>query len=422
VDPAVESRLATVLGARLREARDELTRRWLERISERVALEPVRVFPSEDLLDHMPLLIDGIAEFVAEPSLPIGIDSAVVDRARELGALRHAQGFDEYEILKEFEIFGGVLFAFLTRTVDEIDERCPPAELAACCQRVFQAVAVIQQASAVQFHQLMRSRVTEREQRLRLFNRALSHELRNQLGAAMGAGELLGMPEVSNEKRVALADIAVRNLTGMRTVLDNLVELTRVGERDARHHRHVRLREAAAEATRELRDAAQAASVDVYIDPELPDVEVNAAAVELCLTNLVSNAIKYADPAKEHRNVTISGHMVAPDDQPGQVVIEVHDNGLGVPEADRSRLFERLFRARSAQSARIRGTGMGLSIVRETVEALGGHVWASFPDDGSMFAFALPCRRKTDQGDRTLESKTALGAASRELEPTTDSQ
>src|SRR5579872_1894482 len=136
VDPAVESRLASVLATRLRDARDELTHRWFERISERVTLERERVFPSEDLLDHMPLLIDGIAEFVAEPGLPIGSDSAVVDRARELGALRHAQGFDEYEILKEFEIFGGVLFAFLRRTVDDLDDSCSRVELAMCSQRI----------------------------------------------------------------------------------------------------------------------------------------------------------------------------------------------------------------------------------------------------------------------------------------------
>ena len=64
-------------------------------------------------------------------------------------------------------------------------------ELAACCHRLFQAIAVIEQTTAARFHQLMRARVAEREQRLRLFNRALSHELRNQIGAALGAGEIL---------------------------------------------------------------------------------------------------------------------------------------------------------------------------------------------------------------------------------------
>jgi signal transduction histidine kinase len=397
VDPAIDCPLAAVLADRLREARSELTQRWLERISERVAIEASRVFPSDDLLDHMPILVDGIADFVAQPSMSIAGDSSVVDRARELGALRHGQGFDEYEILKEFEIFGSILFAFMARTVDTIDAPCGRAELAACFQRLFQAIAVIQQASAVQFHQLMRSRVAEREQRLRLFNRAVSHELRNQLGAALGAGELLAMRDVTEGKRLTLAEIVIRNLKGMGSTLDNLLELTKIGEPDARHQRHVRLPEATSEAIRELRDAAQTGGVEVRIDPALPDVEVSAAAVELCLTNLVGNAIKYADPDKPKRVVEVTGRLEHPHPAAGaEVVVEVRDNGLGVPEPDRPHLFERLYRARTAESARIRGTGMGLNIVRETVEALGGRVFADFPLEGSVFGFSLPCRRASD--------------------------
>jgi signal transduction histidine kinase len=397
MEPVADCPLATVLAQRLREARTDLTSRWLERISERVALAPGRVFPSDDLLDHMPLLIDGIADSISRPPHAVQTDSSAVDRARELGALRYAQGFDEYEILKEFEIFGGILFSFFARTVDEIEEPCTRRELAACCQRLFQAVTVVEQATAVQFHQLMRARVAEREQRLRLFNRALSHELRNQIGAALGAGEILMVTDGTDADRRRLAEIVVRNLSAMRVVLDNLVELTRVGETDVRQQRHVRLPEAASEAIRSLREAAQAATVEVRVSGALPDVEISAAAVELCLTNLLTNAIKYAHPDQSRRWVEVSGEMQTPDDgASGQVVISVRDNGLGVPEADRSRLFERLFRARSEQSERIRGTGMGLSIVRETAEALGGHAWAEFPVEGSMFAFSLPCRRAAD--------------------------
>ncbi len=391
--------LASELARRLREARTELTTRWLERISDRVNLAPGRIFPTDDLLDHMPLLIDGIADSIAEPAHVVRGESAVVERARELGALRHAQGFDEYEILKEFEIFGGILFAFFSRTVDDIRQPCTKGELAICCHRLFQAITVIEQTTAARFHQLMRARVAEREQRLRLFNRALSHELRNQIGAALGAGEILAVTEVTAEKRQQLADIVVRNLSTMRMTLDNLLELTRVGESDARQQRHVRLPEAATEAARALRESAHAAGVALHVAGALPDVEVSAAAVELCLTNLLSNAIKYADPEKPDRWVEVSGQLqLRAGSDSSQAVVTVRDNGLGVAAADRAHLFERLFRARSEQSARIRGTGMGLSIVRETVEALGGRVWAEFPPEGSVFAFTLPSRRAMDLG------------------------
>jgi hypothetical protein len=113
--------LALTLAQRMRDARDELTGRWLERIAARVALEPNRVFPTDELLDHVPLLIAGVADYVEHPTYAVQADSAVVAKAMELGALRHAQGFDAYEVLKEYEILGGILFAFLASVVDTID-------------------------------------------------------------------------------------------------------------------------------------------------------------------------------------------------------------------------------------------------------------------------------------------------------------
>ncbi|HUF64983.1 MAG TPA: hypothetical protein VMM17_03320, partial [Gemmatimonadaceae bacterium] len=59
--------LALALAARLRAAREELVTRWLERIAARVELEPEKIFPSNELLNHVPLLIDGIADYVEEP-------------------------------------------------------------------------------------------------------------------------------------------------------------------------------------------------------------------------------------------------------------------------------------------------------------------------------------------------------------------
>jgi signal transduction histidine kinase len=183
----------------------------------------------------------------------------------------------------------------------------------------------------------------------------------------------------------------------MQTVLEGLLELSRVAG-DARQQRHVRLREAAQEAVRRLREKARAADVTVRLAPELPDCEVHAAAVELCLTNLISNAIKYADPTRYPRWVEISGRLaVGGEEGEREVIIEVRDNGRGVPAAERGRLFQRFFRGQGHTEAAIDGTGLGLSIVRETVEDLGGRVWADFPADGSVFGFSLPCRRGVER-------------------------
>src|ERR1043165_3147069 len=79
------------LAASLREARNELVRRWLDRISARIALMPNSVFPTDELLNHMPLLIDGVADFIESGGQDIDTRTPVIAKARELGALRHGR-------------------------------------------------------------------------------------------------------------------------------------------------------------------------------------------------------------------------------------------------------------------------------------------------------------------------------------------
>jgi signal transduction histidine kinase len=278
----------------------------------------------------------------------------------------------------------------------------------------------------MQFLQRMTERLQERDERLRAFNRTLAHEFRNRIGAASGAAQLLETMELASDDRRAMGGVVARNVDGMRVVLEQLLELSRVGGEESRQQRHVRLPRAAAESVRMLRDAARARGVAIRVE-ELPDVEIPAAAVELCLSNLVSNAIKYSDPSRPERWVAIEGEIrpllpvaaleprtsdnagASASDGDGSadaglppllaagpvMVIRVRDNGLGVPASQRLGLFRRFFRAHEHSASHIEGTGLGLSIVRETMRALGGTVWAEFPPTGgTVFALALPARRE----------------------------
>ena len=401
--------LAADLAARLRAEQDALTRRWLDRISQRVALDPNRIFPTDELLDHVPMLIAGIAAYLENPSQPVSADIPVIAKAMELGALRYEQGFDEYELLKEYEIFGGILFNFLSTAVAEIDRECSRQELVLCAHRLYHAISLIQQATTVKFLALMKERLSEREERLRAFNRSLTHELRNRIGATMGAGQLLQLSELAPPEKERLVGIIVRNMESMRVALDNLLELSRLSN-DARQQRHVLLPRAAAEVVRQLRELARSRGVRVTISDTLPPVEVNAAAVELCLMNYVSNALKYADTTKADRTVTITGHVSEVTlEHSAHVVVEVRDNGLGVAPDRRARLFERFYRAGGDETSGIDGTGLGLSIVRETVESLGGRAWVEFTETETVFAFALPSRRA---GERTPVSTSAVATGS----------
>ena len=389
--------LAAELASRMRDAREDLTRRWLERIVSRVDMDPNRVFPTDELLDHVPLLMDRIADYLEDPAEEITTDAPLIGKALELGELRWAQGFDAHQVLKEYEILGGVLFQFLVRTVDEIDEPCTRGELLACAHRLFRAVTVIQQLSTEQYLRLAAEAVREREERLRSFNRMVTHELKNRIGSVLGAGQLLEDPEISADpaRRTRFAAMVTQNADAMQDVLQNLLELSRM-DADSRRQRNVPLPRAAAEVCRQLREMSQASGVRVRIE-ELPDVEVSSGAVELCLTNYVSNAIKYADPAKPERWVRVWGELRRTGGD-CRLVVAVEDNGLGVPQDARDKLFSRFYRAHGTVTG-VEGTGLGLSIVRETIEGLGGEAWAEFDGvEGSRFLLSLPCRRAADSG------------------------
>jgi signal transduction histidine kinase len=389
--------VAGVLAERLRAARDDITMRWLERIAARVPLEPERIFPTDELLDHVPLLIEGIADYLEDPVEVVSADAPVVAKAMELGELRHDQGFDPYEILKEYEILGGILYSFLAQIVDRVDVPCSRSELLTCGHRIFRAVSMIQQATTSHYLRRAGESIHDREQRLRAFNRALSHEFKNRIGAVLGASELLAEGDgFGREQRDRLRNILLRNAREMERIIRNLLDLSRL-ERDARQQKHIELRQAALEAMRQLREIADEHGVRVRIDGRIPRVQVNAAAVELCLTNFISNAIKYADPEEPERRVDVRAEAgELRNGEPASIVVRVIDNGLGVPEEKRAQLFERFFRAHEGDTT-VEGTGLGLSIVRETVQSLGGRAWAEFPGKGSIFAFSLPCRRAEDQ-------------------------
>jgi signal transduction histidine kinase len=403
--------LAATLSDSLRSAKQELVTRWLDRISARVAISTKRVFPTHALLNHVPLLIEGIAAYLKRPERDIDAKAPVVAKAMELGALRHAQGFDAYELLKEYEMLGEIIFDFLADTAERIQDDVPRRDFLACWARVFQAIELIRQATMSHFLRLSAAQINERENRLRKFNRTVAHELKNNVNAIANASSMIGESWTDEAERQQFDAIVAKNADSLKRVLENLESLSRT-QADARHCRNVLLPEAATEAVRELQEAAKAKGVAVRIADDLPGIEVDAATVELCLMNYVSNGIKYSDGDKGDRWVTINASFEGPDtERDREVVIRVSDNGIGVPADKREQLFGEFYRAHDETVTEADGSGLGLSIVRETVESIGGRAWAEFPEgEGSVFAFSLPSRRRDDVA-ATEDLRENLGEA-----------
>lgn len=394
VAPPGRSTLRAFLAAELRARRTGIVQQWLDAISDRVAIDDNEVFPTEDLLNHVPILIDGIATFLEAPENQLDTASPVTAKAMELGALRHSQGFDAYQILKEHEMLVRIILAELREPAET--RSSAPGEILDCWEEIAQAVELIRQATVTHFLRVAGERVNEREERLRRFNRMVAHELKNRVGALRGAAHMLEEDWLGENERKRFQTMIVENSQGLQHVLANLEALSRL-DSDARQSRNVLLPQAAAESVRQLAEAAAARQVTIVIAESLPPVEVDAAAAELCIANLVSNAIKYSDPSKKERRVEISGQLRYPSAGDGELIVRVSDNGIGISPQARPELFRRFYRAHSETVTDAEGTGLGLSIVRETAESLGGSAWAEFPEDGStIFAFSFPSRREED--------------------------
>lgn len=99
------------------------------------------------------------------------------------------------------------------------------------------------------------------------------------------------------------------------------------------------------------------------------------------LLNLLSNAIKYSKP---HGRILVRSEV-----RPGLLILDVEDNGIGIPEADQKHLFGRFFRAQNAVN--IKGTGLGLNIVKRYLELMNGEIdFSSTEGDGTTFTVTIP--------------------------------
>ena len=145
------------------------------------------------------------------------------------------------------------------------------------------------------------------------------------------------------------------------------------------------------------------------IDDSLPALSGDEDRLVQVLTNLLDNAVKYTP---EQGTITIAAHLAsrAPDASPNSRMLElsVTDTGLGIPEVDRPRVFERFYRVDKARSRELGGTGLGLAIVKHIVEGQGGHVWVegNYPQ-GSRFVVRLPVRTEPSWTPQTSTVNSA---------------
>ncbi|HEY7121143.1 MAG TPA: ATP-binding protein [Solirubrobacterales bacterium] len=209
--------------------------------------------------------------------------------------------------------------------------------------------------------------------------RTVSHDLRTPLTAIRAAAEALSSPTITEEDRQELRDAIVEDSERLASLVDNLLDLSR-------------LRTGTAEPSRDwtsIEEVIEAALDDLQlerdrfklsIDERLPFIRADSAQLERAFVNLLSNAARYSGEAP----VSVRAREVS-----GRLVIRVVDQGPGIPERELGRIFEAFYRGSSSDSHA--GAGLGLAIVRGFVEANGGQVSVeSLPGQGTAFVVEFP--------------------------------
>lgn len=337
----------------------------------RVALEAVAAFPPGDMIDDADI---GAAQWSFDRGKAAGRGADTLPGARRLFLpLRTGR-----------EIIGVVGLGAGPRP----DVLLTPDERRLLDALMDQAAIAIERVRLAE--EMDEARVAAETERLRsALLTSLSHDLKTPLTSILGAanslreyGEIFDGKARSDLVRT-IEDEAAR----LSRFVTNLLDMTRLESGTIELHREpADIPEILGTAVR--RSEALLAGFDVrfQIEPDLPLLDMDALLLEQVFMNLLDNAAKYAPPASA---ITIGARRTE-----GAAIIEIMDEGPGIPADRLARIFDKFYRVNGRDRQRA-GTGLGLAICRGFVEALGGTITATNRTDrpGAIFTITLPLDR-----------------------------
>lgn len=247
----------------------------------------------------------------------------------------------------------------------------------------------------------MSTKLKAREESLRISNDKLveanqsyvhlisfvAHELKGMLASAVMntysvRDGFLGMVNFKQRKAI---DSVARNLDYLTNIVRKFLNLGRIERGELSVNRtEVKLWgdvfKVSLEALSLLAER-RSLTIESTIDEAL-EVQCDLDLLQIVANNLVSNAIKYCQP---------QGHVTLTSTADGDVVrIEVYNDSTPIPEAQKVRLFQKFSRLETEETRREKGTGLGLFITRQIIEAHGGTIWVQAQNQGNSFIFEIP--------------------------------
>lgn len=218
----------------------------------------------------------------------------------------------------------------------------------------------------------------------------VSHELKTPLSLVRMFGELLQSGRVaSEEKRAEYVNIIVNESERLSALIENVLDFAKVERGKAAYQfNEGSVPEVVYRAVEASRARAETAGVAVEFDPasDVPAIAIDERALEIATINLIDNAVKYAPEGKV---VTVSTRF-----KDGTAEIRVRDRGNGIADEEKKRIFERFVRGRNTTKQRVRGSGIGLALVKHIAEAHSGKAWVEDAlGGGACFVLTISARR-----------------------------
>jgi two-component system phosphate regulon sensor histidine kinase PhoR len=239
--------------------------------------------------------------------------------------------------------------------------------------------------AVIVLHDITELRKLERVRRDFVAN--VSHELKTPLTAIQGFAETLLAGAIDDPKnRVRFLEIILDHSRRLARLTDDLLRLSKMDadrlELEVQRLGVSHFVESCVE-TAQRPAAEKDLRISVNLQDRLPDIAADRRRLAEVLQNLLDNAIQYTSPGGQ---IMLSASAGA-----GEVKFTVSDTGIGIPQADQPRIFERFYRVDVARSREVGGTGLGLAIAKHLVEAHGGRIWVeSEVGQGSQFYFTVP--------------------------------
>ena len=206
--------------------------------------------------------------------------------------------------------------------------------------------------------------------------RSVSHDLRTPLTSIIAAGAALDSPSVTRKERHELSEAVVEEGQRLSRLVENLLDVSRLESGNAEPRREPVDLGDVLEAARESLTASRE-EIKLSVDPEAPAVIADPVQLERAFANLFENGLRHG----EGKPVLVRSRQTG-----GRLVVRIVDQGPGIPEHERERIFEPFYRREDSGQ----GFGLGLAIARGFVEASGGEIGVeSVPGQGSTFVVSF---------------------------------